>query len=921
MAVKYKNADGTITNTIQADSIIKITDNPGAKGDVSTSLPAEGQLFWLGSSNDPNPQLAVRQGTGYIVIGLENPEKGNNASNIAKFLSASGLSREDIPLFSTDISGPDLARGLVKAGTNTDINFFIKFAPSTSQNLTTGAQAEGATNVGSTTSALNPNSPENVLARQTAAANFGSTGDTTVQAAAGKTGTTPAKGFVYGEDILDKKANDAAVNTLYNAYFGRDANAAELQNWGAGGGPDTTVRALEEFLKKERIKFNFTEPVKTLDEIRGGTTIPPETDSTGAPIPGTGTTPGSPNASQISLPNDITEILAGGGNVLIKFDTDPDGAGPQNTSTVFLADPDNQTLRPFLNQEALDKYLSDRGLSIDKVNIYNAPIELLSNGLAFSGYDHLSNDQGINTDGQIPVNPDAATNGDEISEDRLTNLYGNEYSPEATEFGYGMVTKLLERVFKGDPNISDDILNKVLGNDKIMALYTGALTYGGYTPTDIYRDLRRRQLAQDGDASMQNLIVIDDVKDAQSYYSSGAGATIKSNPALSVPGFLGDIESSLFDFDIFNLPDEVFQILVPPIDWTTPEAQAEAEKIKAAYFDILTEILEAQTEQAKTIADDNFEQFREDLDRTYGLKISDNAIEGWNQLLTLTSQFGQRGLEGSGFQRETMDRFLQNVRRQDEQLRTEKLSIEDEAERERLLKSASPDEIKAFIAANPDRAQKMGLIPSSEVANSLSIESLTAQLKESYPDIPDNIIALMAANYRSIVLDNDGNYLSELYQNLFSNRANIALDKLGAQFDVVFNTALDEEKQAFKEFTKGDPFSSAGITDISDIPQAPTPTVPTTPTPAVPTPTVPTPTVPKTPAELSAENPFFGTPAGDFNTLEEAQAFQDQKNQTTQPVTSTTPTSTTPTIEQQNASAPAGWEIDPATGRLRKILT
>lgn len=67
------------------------------------------------------------------------------------------------------------------------------------------------------------------------------------------------QGYIYGSQFLGSKANDAAVNTLYRAYFGRDASAAELKNWGASGGADTTVKALEDFLKKEQVKYKVPE--------------------------------------------------------------------------------------------------------------------------------------------------------------------------------------------------------------------------------------------------------------------------------------------------------------------------------------------------------------------------------------------------------------------------------------------------------------------------------------------------------------------------------------------------------------------------------------------------------------------------------------------------------------------------------------
>jgi len=96
------------------------------------------------------------------------------------------------------------------------------------------------------------------------------------------TQTETQTGYVYGNDVLGSKANNAAVNTLYQAYFGRNATQAELGNWGEGGGTDTTVQALEDFLKTERTKYGVTTPIKTLAEITGAAQAeePGENDTT-----------------------------------------------------------------------------------------------------------------------------------------------------------------------------------------------------------------------------------------------------------------------------------------------------------------------------------------------------------------------------------------------------------------------------------------------------------------------------------------------------------------------------------------------------------------------------------------------------------------------------------------------------------------
>lgn len=131
--------------------------------------------------------------------------------------------------------------------------------------------------------------------------------------------TTPANqssggGYLYDAAHLNSKANNAAVNQLYNSYFGRNATQAELNNWGQGGGADTTVKALEDFLKQERTRLNYNAPIQPIPTSGGGTgTTPPSGGSggsgggtTGGGTTGGGTTGnGTPNAADTKWVNDL----------------------------------------------------------------------------------------------------------------------------------------------------------------------------------------------------------------------------------------------------------------------------------------------------------------------------------------------------------------------------------------------------------------------------------------------------------------------------------------------------------------------------------------------------------------------------------------------------------------------------------------
>ncbi len=114
-------------------------------------------------------------------------------------------------------------------------------------------------------------------------------------------------GYLYDAAHLNSKANNAAVNQLYNSYFGRNATQAELNNWGQGGGADTTVKALEDFLKGERTRYNVTTPIQPIPTSGGGTgTTPPSGNGTPTSTPppsGNGT----PTTNNITFRDGLTQ--------------------------------------------------------------------------------------------------------------------------------------------------------------------------------------------------------------------------------------------------------------------------------------------------------------------------------------------------------------------------------------------------------------------------------------------------------------------------------------------------------------------------------------------------------------------------------------------------------------------------------------
>ena len=76
-----------------------------------------------------------------------------------------------------------------------------------------------------------------------------------------------------------------------------------------------------------------------------------------------------------------------------------------------------------------------------------------------------------------------------------------------------------------------------------------------------------------------------------------------------------------------------------------------------------------------------------------------------------------------------------------------------------LIKYGTPEQIAAL---SDEEKEKYGFMPDEETTKWFSTENL----KSLYPNLSDQEIA----NYRSSMLDEQGNYRSELYQKLALNK-------------------------------------------------------------------------------------------------------------------------------------------------------
>ena len=345
-------------------------------------------------------------------------------------------------------------------------------------------------------------------------------------------------------------------------------------------------------------------------------------------------------------------------------------------------------------------------------------------------------------------------------------------------------------------------------------MYINALAFGGYQQADIYRDLRRKQLVKDGRDDLADVKVIDESKTADQQYNTPDYKLIITDADLKLPQYIGNIDSSLFENVIFQLPDEVYQVLSPPLDWNSPTGQAEIDKIKSAYHDVWLKQIEAKNEREKTIADETYKVLKNEIEKKYNIPLSDNSVEAWNQINKLGAGFEKGGLSGTGLYQEARDKYLQDIRKADERGRVQKKTEKEQSKREYYLNSASPKEINEL--SEQEKAD-YGIKPSQEFIDFFDKENL----KKEYPGLSDREID----NYRNSIIDENGNYRSQLYQTLQANRLGIKEKKRTFQIGYVetdpdtgrvtggegllYKKALEEEKK-YRPFTGGGMFSKWG---------------------------------------------------------------------------------------------------------------
>jgi hypothetical protein len=475
------------------------------------------------------------------------------------------------------------------------------------------------------------------------------------------------------------------------------------------------------------------------------------------------------------------------------------GQGPtgyMNDQTIWLVDPSTQTLRPFSNAAALSNFF-DGEVDIDQIVVMSAadlmPGGSLGGQNGAPGYQILSN--------EYAIQPDGSARRLEYSNAQLATRYGQPVDLDLEQEMFSALKGVLGMLETA--GIDKATINKIKKDDAQMAFYVSAMAYGGYSIGDVYSDVKKRELG------ISNLSPISATADKNSYAATSDYQKAASDTRIMPPVEFAGMNSAELDLPVYQLPDEAFKTLVPILDYDSQEFKDAMAAVETSYYDLLEQQLRASTEQEKAVADYNYQEWKRDVERNFGIALSDNALEAWNQIQGVYNQGAQSGIFNSGIQNESIDSYLRRVRQQDQRMRDEKLTNEERQQMSYYLTAASPEQIKQLVETDPDKAKAWGLVPSDEIRNALSLSAL----KEKYPNEDEKLLA----KYLSILLDENGNYRSQIYQKQLGSLSDTDLNSASMNNLTGLQTAKEEfrrsealrkalleEENAYREFTTPD---------------------------------------------------------------------------------------------------------------------
>jgi len=534
-------------------------------------------------------------------------------------------------------------------------------------------------------------------------------------------------------------------------------------------------------------------------------------------------------------------------------------------------------------QAALQKYQADNGI----VSVGDPS----STGYGNLGPQTLAS---INANTSVPNTQTGGTGSPaQVNTQNLQDNYGYETNTAAENRAVGALDgflNLLQSGAAGTTPISKSQLNKMVNDDGLMSKFINALAYGGYSIQDVYEDMLKNYYEDTGQGNLvQGADPISDSVEAPQYKASSAYDAVANNKSLSVSPTIAGLDSSVLTLPVLQLPDKAFKTLTPLSDPNSPQFRQEMEKYKDLTYEATLQIAQAQNEVDHQKALANWQTAKDQIEQKLGIQLSDNAVQAWNQLSSYQDQAADNGLAGSGMADTQVDQYLKNQLRSIQSARQTVKNSEDASKQTYYQNYASPDEVSALIASDPDKAKQWGLVAPDSIKNYLSIENLS----KLFPDTPESDLEAIRNRY----LDKNGNLYSQLYSNYATSeadtndsynewKANQVIDK--AESDAQDKLAeYDDPNNPFlqpkgKMDTDQEPVTSTDTALVKKTPATTTSTNTTSapaaaaqkisssissPRPTAPTPSTTTPTKQPTPVTTPSPTPAPVAPSNSFSSI------------------------------------------------------
>ena len=452
---------------------------------------------------------------------------------------------------------------------------------------------------------------------------------------------------------------------------------------------------------------------------------------------------------------------------LVKFTGDPNGADPGDASTIWWVDHKTNTFRPIMSGQALrDLYPDDAHYQAALNSVSIVPPTELQAGGKLANFIDLGVDYGI-YEGK-------KTKKLEFNPNEIKNAYGQTRSQQGDTSGMQILNSFITFLNNPDSGIDSSFLNKIKNDLTTVAFYINAIAYGGYTPDDIYKDIKRKELVSKGDKSLENVRVISSNINRDNYVKTNPGRLAASLPSLTPPAQIGDVSREVWNSPASMLNDKYYELTDPSsYDPTSTGFKEQLDAIKQNFYDMVIKSLTAKTEAEKIVADQEWKDYKDQLEKNYNIKLDDNAMTAWNQLSKMEQTNAESGLTGSGIANEQQDKYLASIRLQNERIREEKANTDSSKEGSVARASYSPEQIKAMndedsakgLPREEWRAYKYGLVPKTAVTSA----SFIADFRKAHPDLISATDAEIKEKYFDNIYDANGNYRSTLYQNYQDN--------------------------------------------------------------------------------------------------------------------------------------------------------